>query len=187
MWVDPVGVLHRLVKGSAENALQPHGQPIFFAGQLFSEHAPGPFFYPVTLAFDTSFITLTLALVGVGHYTIWRRRTRPPLDGVAFWLLMAYAACLTLGMSLAGKQVGGRYLLPVHLVLELAAAIGLVGLVYLATRSAGRGRRWARPLFSVGTIVLVVLLQALVALSYAPDYGAHHNHLLGGNRVADEV
>jgi hypothetical protein len=162
----------------------PEQQSIFFAGRLYIGENPGVLFYPVTLAFNSTFVTLTLGLVALGHYTVWRKRvTSPPLQALHFWLLVAYAVLFTIQMSTGGKRYG-RYILPTHLVLEVLAAVGLVGLIDLvrsALRNRGTRLVGALPVLLIG---LAIGLQALVTLPFAPDYGAHHNYLLGGNQVA---
>ena len=70
---------------------------------------------------------------------------------------------------------------------DVLAAVGLVSVIDLvARRRVGRDDRLARALPGV-LVGVVVGLQAMIALPYAPDFGAHHNHLLGGNRVAVNV
>ncbi|MFQ5666594.1 MAG: hypothetical protein ACE5I7_09200, partial [Candidatus Binatia bacterium] len=184
MWVRPLSVLSGMFAGVHEHVEDPHLLPVFFAGEIYRHTRPSVFFYPVTLAFDSSFVTLTLALLAVGHYTLWRRRMRLRLEPLGFWLLTAYAFFFTVQMALGAKQ-WGRYLLPVHLVLELLAAVGLVGLISLMAEATGaRGARGAQATVLAG---LAVGLQALVAATHLPNYGAHHNYLLGGNLAAAHV
>jgi hypothetical protein len=182
MWVKPLSVLKSMATAKEIRLSRTHPNPRFFAGRVYVDERPSIFLYPVTLAFNSTFLTLTLSLVALGHYTLWRRRGRPPLRPVSFWLLVAYAFFFTLQMAIGAKQ-DERYVLPVHLALDVLAAVGLVGLVELVRQAASsRHVRLARA--SGALIGLAVGLQMLVALLYAPNYGAHHNHLLGGNRVA---
>jgi hypothetical protein len=186
MWVKPLFVLGTIFAGTNQHVLQPHPMPRFFAGQLHTGERPNILFYPVSLAFNSTFVTLTLSLMAIGFYTVLRRRIRPPLRPTLFWLLAAYAGFFTLQMTIAAKQTP-RYVLPVHLALDVLAGVGGVGLVDLMRRAATvrPGRLAGAPISALAG--LVIGLQALVALAYAPHYGTHHNHLLGGNRVAVKV
>jgi hypothetical protein len=186
MWVKPLSVLKSMATAKEVRLSRTHPNPRFFAGRVYVDERPSIFFYPVTLAFNSTFLTLTLSLAALGYYTLWRRRTRPPLRPVSFWLLVAYACFFTLQMAIGAKQ-DERYVLPVHLALDVLAAVGLVGLVELVQQAAAsRHVRLVRVL--PGALIgLTVGLQVMVALLYAPNYGAHHNHLLGGNRVAVRV
>jgi hypothetical protein len=68
--------------------------------------------------------------------------------------------------------------------MEVLGAVGLVGLTGLLQQAVVDQRpRLARALPGALT-GLAIGLQAMVALPFAPDYGAHHNYLLGGNQVA---
>lgn len=182
MWVRPLDTLQRMTGGVRYRLAEGHYRR-FFAGQIYENVRPPIWFYPTTLVLKSSFLTLTLGLVAVGHYTLWRRRGKPPLRPITFWLLVAFVFFFMLQMAVGFDQTS-RYVLPASLVLEVLAAVGLGGLVELLGRAAvGRGSKLMRAL-PTALIAIAVGLQALVALPYAPDYGAHHNHLLGGNRVA---
>jgi 4-amino-4-deoxy-L-arabinose transferase-like glycosyltransferase len=186
MWVKPLFVLTDMFARTKYYALNPHIYSRFFAGRLYLGERPGVFFYPATLAFSSTFLTLTLSLTALGHYTLWRNRIRPPLRPLTFWLLIAYTFCFAIQMTISAKQ-RPSYVLPAHLALNVMAGVGIVGLVAMIRQAAtAQCTRLARILIPA-LLVLVVGLQASVALSYAPYYGAHHNHLLGGNRVAVKV
>jgi hypothetical protein len=119
----------------------------------------------------------------VGGYTIWRQRTKLPVPSVTFWLLVAYGVFFVVQMLLSAKQIV-RYVLPTQATIEILAAIGLVWLGTLL----GQAVRDARPTLArrlpALLIGLAIGLQAVVTLPFAPDYGAHFNYLLGGNRTA---
>lgn len=182
MWVNPMGVIGMVLSGAEEHLLNPHIKPRFFFGQVY-EDVTLPVYYLVALALNSSFLTLPLVLIALGHYGLWRRCVDLPLRPRVFWLLLAYACFFTLQMMLGSKQTE-RYTLPAHLALEILAAVGLVGLIGLLQRAIhAQHARLAGALPAI-LITLTVGLQAVAALPYAPAYGAHQNHLLGGNRVA---
>jgi hypothetical protein len=183
MWVQPLEVVQEVLVRVAGHLEEGHPNR-FFAGRIYDKVRPPVLFYPVAMVFKSSFLTLTLAPVALGHYTLWRKRGRLPLKPMTFWLLGAYALFFTIQMTIGADQ-DFRYILPTSLMLEVLAAAGLAGIIELLSRAtAGRDDTPLARTLPAGLVGLVVVLQALVTLPYAPDYGAHHNQLLGGNRVA---
>jgi hypothetical protein len=186
MWEHPKEVLGKLFSGASQHLANPHIRKRFFAGQILVKEQPSIVFYPTTMLFNSTFITLTLALAALRLYTLWRKRVILPLPPVVFWLLVAYAGFFTIQMTIGAKQVE-RYVLPAQVMLDLVAAVGLVGVAGLLREALAKARpRLARTL-PPGLIGLAVGLQALVGVIHAPDYGAHHNYLLGGNLTAQRV
>lgn len=179
MWVEPLRVLREMIGGTVSHVTDPHPLPRFFNGRIYVDTRPGILFYPAIMAFNSSFVTLVLCLAALGCYTLWRRRARPVLPPVTFWLLVAYVFFFTLQMALGAKQ-SDRYNMPAQLALEILAAVGLVGASGLIQPALSRNL--APPLTAVA-----IGLQALVTLPFMPDYGAHRNYLLGGNRIAVNV
>jgi len=161
MWARPVDTLARVFAFAETTVARPHQHQMFFLGRVYTGTNLGILYYPITIAFNSTFITTTLCVVAIGHYTLWRKRVTPPLRP--------------------------HYALPDYLMLELIAAVGLVGLADIV----GEAMATVRPRLGQtlpGAMIGVGLgLQALVALPFAPDYGAHHNYLLGGNRVAVQM
>jgi len=185
MWVEPAAVVQEVVASIGFQIETAH-KGRFFAGQIYDRKHPPVLFYPAILAFKSSFLTLTLVLAGLGRYVVWPKRGKLPLQPLTFWLLAAYVFFFTVQMTIGAHQ-DARYILPASVALEVLAAVGLVGVLEM-TQQATMGREgWSARALPVWLLSLVVGLQALIALPYAPNYGAHHNHLLGGNRVAVKV
>lgn len=181
MWVAPGDVFSRIFSRTSDHFTLGHDRR-FFAGQVFNWDHPPLTFYPVHLVFLTSFVTLVLFAVATGLYLFRRRRGELPVRPVVFWLLAAYVFFFTAQMTIGASQVS-RYILPALLMMVVMAAVGLVGVVG-ALRRALDGEDARKGWLPAAVVGAVVGLQALVVLPYAPNYGAHHNHLLGGNRTA---
>ncbi len=181
MWADPLRVLRGLHYGVRTAAFRPHEKLMFFLGEIYPGTAP-LLFYPVALAFRSTFVTLTLACAAILLYAAHRKPQRSTPAPVVFWMIVAYVFFFTLQMALSSKQAGARYAHPAQVGLEIVAAAGLAALAGQVRRQLANGGR-ARSV-AAGLIALAVVLQAAVALPYAPDYGAHHNLLLGGNPAA---
>ncbi len=180
MWVMPLTALRSIILGTGQHVTEPHILR-FFAGQLYTRVRPPITYYPVTLAFNSSFVTLTLALAGIAIYVVPRWRAHAPLSAPVFGLMLAYAGFFILQMTIGAKEVD-RYILPAHAMVEVIAAAGLAALIGLI--QAGLMTPAARSRVAASLLVLATGLQAAAALPYAPDYGAQHNHLLGGNLTA---
>jgi hypothetical protein len=183
MWVNPIWALSNLASGLSAGVLRPHRRPMFFAGQIYEAQAPPLFFYPTVLAYQSTFVTLTLAVAAVLLYAFHRSKLRLPVQAAIFWLIVAYVVLFTVEMALGSKQPGGRYVYPAQVALELVAAVGLVALATAVGESWTRSPSRAASVRSA-LVLGVVALQAVIAVPYAPDYGAHHNSLLGGNPTA---
>ena len=176
MWVAPVETLTAIWQGINKHVQNPHAYN-FFAGRIIAGDA-GLLFYPATIAWKSTFLTLPGALIAA-VLTI-RRCWRRNAERAALWLLV-YVLAFMLMMSLAaGKET--RYLLPVFPALDLLAAWGIVTLgEKLAQRSAA-ARRWLP-----AVLVLLLAGQGVAVLRNHPYYGVHHNLLLGGTPVAVRV
>jgi 4-amino-4-deoxy-L-arabinose transferase-like glycosyltransferase len=185
MWVEPRVIVAEILERLTGHLGEAH-EGRFLLGRVYDEMRPPVLFYPLTFAFNSSFVTLTLAFVALGQYTLWREQITLPLKPLIFWLLVAYVLFFTIQM-LIGSDQDARYIFPAYLMLEVLAAIGLVGVIELVQQATkGRESDWLRA-FPAAMVALAVGMQALIALPFAPNYGAHHNQLLGGNRVAVKV
>jgi hypothetical protein len=155
-------------QGYRLHADEPRENPILYRG-VIAIHDPGPRFYLDVLLFRTTFLTLPFALV-------WPLFLggRPREERLCAGLLVAFALFYFVQVSL-GTWKDGRYLLPVFLVLDVLAGLGL--------------SRWAERLPRAGPLVagLLVAVQAMAVLSRHPYYGTHYNALMGGPQAALRV
>lgn len=176
LWVAPRRTLGAVYSGLKGAVIQEHERTMFFLGETYTSRPP-LLFYPVFLFLRSTFVTVTLALAAFVPYLARVRRQRLPLAPGPFWLLVLFVVAFTGQMMLSSKQPGGRYLHPANLGFEILAGVGLAWLAQALGRRAG-----ART--ALAAVLGGVALQAVVSLPYAPDYGAHHNQLFGGNPVA---
>ncbi|MBN1121962.1 MAG: glycosyltransferase family 39 protein [Anaerolineae bacterium] len=184
MWVKPIRTPGAVFLLSTDKVITTHPNPTFFAGRIYSpEESPNRLFWLVALALNSSFLTLTLFLFALGSYTFWKKCWKPSLHPQYFWLLFAYLFFFLLQLTLSNKQMQ-RYLLPVHLVMEILAGVGLAGFITLLKNAIGEDRLMLQQALPASLAVIVTGLQIGLLIPYAPDYGAYHNQLLGGNRAA---
>jgi hypothetical protein len=166
LWVQPGASLALIYEqGYRLHADEPRENPILYRGAI-AIHDPGPRFYLDVLLFRTTFLTLPFAFVCLLFLV-----SRPREERLSLGLLVAFALFYFVQVSL-GTWKDGRYLLPVFLILDILAGLGL--------------SRWAERLPRVGLLVagLLVAAQALAMLSRHPYYGTHYNALMGGPQAA---
>jgi 4-amino-4-deoxy-L-arabinose transferase-like glycosyltransferase len=190
LWVD-VGAAYRALREGVEvEGGQPHMLGNFFLGREVA--APGPLFYPATLALRlTPWALLGLLVLPL----VWRRLDADERRTVA--LLAAYALLFVVALSVFPKKFN-RYALPAFPALDIVAAGGLVALARYGSQVVGcrlqigqratlrnRAAHKATPpttlnwtaLFGL-TALLVPTIATLVAMH--PYHIAYFNPLLGG-------
>jgi hypothetical protein len=182
MWIDPLETLSTMLeRGALRHAEQTHPFPQFFLGQ--NVRGPGLLYYPVSLAWKTTLITLPSLVL-----TIWFLiRRRDGEDRRLQWYLLIYAVAFLAQMSLGAKRLS-RYVLPAFLAVDVLAAWGLMQ-VADASRAVLQKLKWLQRRGAVPTMIIAVplLLQTVAVLRHHPYYGTHYNLLLGGSRVAQYV
>lgn len=174
LWVSPAQVAARLNEIAGrhiESALR----PTYFMGE--TTFAPGPFYYPVTLAFRLSPLVFLGLILAIG--LIIRHRGILAVSGArlgnrGYGVLALFGLWIVLflaGISLAAKKFD-RYALPVVPPLLLLAALAWFGWPRF------RSRRW---------LVGLIGLQAAFWLFYAAYPLTAVNPLLGGPFTARYV
>lgn len=181
MWVEPVGVLKKIVENTLLEGGRTHPNPTFFNG-ISAVQDPGFPYYITTILWRTSLVSLPLAVLGlfVALFDIKRRRLR---YRQSLWWLILYMILFLIQMSLSAKK-GQRYLLPFFLALDVLAGVGLVWIVGQAPRLL---RQSLPHRAGIAIIVLILVGQAILVLSHHPYYGTHFNRLMGGARTAQHI
>ncbi len=206
MWVDPLGTVQGVLDTAFGYAATPHATSKFFLGKMVAD--PGPWFYLVVLAFRTSPLTLLGLAIAL---PLLLGNEKAPKGNLA--ALLAYACLFTILMTLGAKKFD-RYMLPSILALDIVAAWGLVELGRLVSQRLGRRSKFQAPnskgrqlwtldsstepssraqaeglaeVLGLGTLVVLLLLQAGHILSYHPYYLSYYNPLLGGSPRAVQV
>jgi 4-amino-4-deoxy-L-arabinose transferase-like glycosyltransferase len=177
LWVTPIDTYRQVLAGSLQMARAGHDFGTFFYGTTYHgvQSLAFAFYYPVSLLWRLTPVTLVgaiLVLVGIvfRSHTLVPKRVRGPLA-----ILSGYALLYLIGMSLGAKKFD-HYLLPVYPVLDLLAAVGIVG----AVRSFRIGQARMRPVLACALVAGALVGQLASALSAAPYYLPYFNPLLGG-------
>jgi len=179
LWTEPLAAADKILAAALQHTEEPHPYQQFFAGRIFTD-GPGPFYYLATLAWKLTLVTLPAVIVA---FIVLIRRRKSGIDDRFWYYLIIYMAGFLLMMVLATKK-WGRYILPVFLVLDLLAALGLVEFAHwFGGKDRFRSLRWL-PTIIVTTFLI---LQAALVIRHHPYYGTHHNLLLGGSQVAQHI
>ena len=209
VWVDPLGTVQRVLDTASGYAAVPYDTSRFFMGKAVAE--PGPWFYPVVLAFRTTPLTgfglvVAILLLFSGREHVKRENVKRETNKGQIGNLvaiLAYACFFTMLMTLWAKKYD-RYILSSILALDIVAAWGLVGLGEFVGQYIGRRfkfqvpssrshKLWTLDLelgtrnLELGTLIILLLLQAGYIISYHPYYLAYYNPLLGGTARAVQV
>jgi 4-amino-4-deoxy-L-arabinose transferase-like glycosyltransferase len=176
-WVDLGDAIYSMYGQARYDGAVPHAWGNFFLGQAVAD--PGPFFYPVALAFRLTPWTLLGLLAAIGA-ALGRRRELP--NRTALGLLTVFALVFLVMISTLAKKFD-RYALPMFPALDMIAAIGLLWLAALIGRwIAARGLD-PRRLVTLGWLVLISVAGANL-LWFHPYEIAYYNQALGGSRTA---
>ncbi|MGD8996926.1 MAG: glycosyltransferase family 39 protein, partial [Anaerolineae bacterium] len=178
MWVKPGKVLSNMYEGVSHHVETPHPSPNFFAGQVVERL--GPLYYPATLGWKTTLVSLTGTVATILFLFRWRQRE----EGWELpWYVVIYVGAFLLMMTLGAKK-WARYVLPAFAGLDVLAGWGVVRVAH-----AAGNQPWARKRTWIPTAIVAVALvaQGAIVLRRHPYYGTHHNILLGGSRVAQRV
>ncbi|MEZ4731040.1 MAG: hypothetical protein R3E79_28300 [Caldilineaceae bacterium] len=185
LWGDAFGILLRIVNEMRSYA-GGHVNPNFFNGQVVDD--PGPLFYPTVLLWRATPATLIGCLLLLWP-ALWRSDLlqRAPVRRSVISLLLF--ALLFLGLMTAGAKKFERYLAPALAALDLAAALGWVGLwqmSYSYFRFPGLKTK-VLPTAVTGLIVVTVLLHGALSAWCYPYYLTYYNPLVGGARTAPRL
>ena len=171
-----VRTVWRVFDGVAWAITTPHNVEHFFLGQVVYD--PGWLYYPLVLCIRTTPLTLPLAL-GACLF-LWKKHRE---EGYArqFQIalgLVAVVLLFTLCLSLTSKKFS-RYLLPAFPMLEILAAIGFFeflkwGYSYINSRF-GTEATPQKLIFSIVTILCLLLIQILPVLRLHPYYSTYYN------------
>jgi hypothetical protein len=184
LWVAPVETYRRVLSGSLRMARMGHDWGTFFYGTTYRADWSLPYavYYPVSLLWRLTPVALgglVLVLVGIAGRD---RILVPGLLRVSVVILAGDALLYLVTMSLGAKKFD-HYLLPVYPVLDVLAAVGIVG----AARLLQRQRARLGPFLAAMVLVGAVGGQLASADSVAPYYLPYFNPVLGGVPRASEA
>lgn len=171
LWVQPQESIRFIIEEGILTKVNPtHALPRFYRGDILVGD-PGITYYLDTLLFRTTFVTLPFAILGLGRGLLRRQ------DRASKFLLAVFALLYFTQMILGGRKEE-RYMLPILLVVDAFAALGIVWLVdHVLTDPRGR----------IALTAVLVSAQACLVLARHPYYGTHYNGLLGGAQTASRV
>jgi hypothetical protein len=188
MWVQPVATIQAILSAAGEEAVEGHSKALFFSGMALSGD-PGPLFYPITYLWQTTPVTLAGLALAAGIWLWALVQGRRPQGWQTVGLLLLFALSFLAFMTLGSKKFA-RYLLPAYMPLDLVAGAGWVW-------AAGFLSTWSRLNRQPSTVssqqsvwallLLLLILQAALALPHYPYYFTYFNPLMGGSARAPDV
>ncbi|NOK60079.1 MAG: hypothetical protein GFH27_549291n272 [Chloroflexi bacterium AL-W] len=169
LWVEPLRVYELFRAGVVVEGGEPHDLGNFFLGR--ADDAPGPLYYPMALILRSTPITFFGVLLLPFVFHIIPRPSRQ--HGYS---LIGFIFLFVVAMSIFPKKFD-RYLVPVFPMIDIMAAVGLVGGIQFAVRimRVGWQSKWA-----TGALSIVGILAFANALFWHPYGIAAFNQLLGG-------
>jgi hypothetical protein len=185
----PIDTMSRMIRFALAEGGQPHGPGNFFMGQPVS--VPGPLFYPVTLLYRLTPVTL-LGIVCLVLVSWWRpgvlKSARPA------WVLIGLIVGFALFMNLGAKKLD-RYILPAVPLIGVLAGCGLWAVTHwllmrisLESGTLGRALTWDGNARLVTALPLLVLLfQPISWQSVLPYPLSYYNPLVGGGAAAQRM
>jgi hypothetical protein len=171
MWTVPGEALGIMIERTGRHTTTAHVNPVYFRGTSHIDD-PGPWYYIYTIAFKSSWLSASLALLGL--LVLWKL---PQPRRRSAMLVVAYVVCFGLQMTLGAKKAL-RYLLPLFPMFDVLAALGW------ESWRQGVARLVHHPRVPWVTFALPLAVLAVGVLLLHPYYGIHHNWLWGGIQAA---
>lgn len=189
MWVDPVHTVYKLGTGVYYNVTHFHVGGGYFMGEIM--HSVNPFYYPVTLLLRLTPVSSIFSVLAIIFFSFGALKIKKPeyisdRDYKNIGILLLYIVLFFSVMMTGSKQML-RYLLPIFLVIDILAAIGIYYVIYgiISRINKNKGFNLA-PKTKWFTIffVIIILFQAFSSLPLCPYYRSYYNPMLGGSEKA---
>lgn len=143
----------------------------FFLGKVVSN--PGWLFYPFMLSIESTPFAIPLAIGGM--VWLWKQKKENTTTAEQLRIGVSFLGCIllfTLCLFLTARKFN-RYLLPVFLMLDVLAGIGLFYMVkWLGTRMK---KTYFRRVAHAACVALILLLTAVPVFALHPYYGTYYN------------
>lgn len=186
MWVRPVQTISTIVTQGAGHFETDSNLPRYFNGRIIPSKDFGIqywYFYPVSYLYRSTPVVLAGLALAVWAFVKKRFPLNAPAVRFALLSLLLFVTVFTLFLG-AGDKKFDRYLAPIYAPLDIVAGLGWSSLLLsLGKKSAHSLLRYA----PYAAALVVIFLQAALALNTAPYYLAYYNPLLGGARQAANV
>jgi 4-amino-4-deoxy-L-arabinose transferase-like glycosyltransferase len=194
LWSTPAMALSGYSNKILGEGSNPFVNAQFFLGQTVSD--PGPLFYPVSIIFRMTPVTLIGILL---MPLVLRQHTQE--KSAQRRILVILTACILFWMLVMtlGPKKFDRYLLPIWPLLLVLAATGWDELLRLIQHWITQTTRQnnhqtakhtfplAHRLLPIGLLSILATLLLYPVIAYHPAYLSYYNPLLGGGRMAQQI
>lgn len=172
MWVNPSKVVKKMYNDS--RTVVESGHEEVFMGQITQD--PGPLYYPISLAYKLSPLTLGLFAMGLvlllRSVVLYRVKILKTDKMLLVYLLGFFIVYFT-AIELSQKKID-RYLLPLFPVIFVFTSYYLMKIFHFTKN----------PHLQKGIWFIVALNFAIPLITYFPYYFVYNNPLFGGTRTA---
>jgi 4-amino-4-deoxy-L-arabinose transferase-like glycosyltransferase len=155
----------------------------FFLGKVVSN--PGWLFYPFVLSIESTPFTIPLAIGGM--VWLWKQKKENTPIAQQLRIAISFLGCIllfTLCLSLTARKFN-RYLLPVFLMLDVLAGIGLFYTVkWIGARMK---KTYFRRVAHAACVALILLLTAVPVFALHPYYGTYYNLCWKGTNISEII
>jgi hypothetical protein len=179
LWAAPQETVTAIMTFSENAAVVGHETTQVFNGEVIVGD-PGPWYYPVTLAWRLSPLTIAGVALFLALLLFARRTVVRDHEGFPLLIVGGFGLVYFLGMTLAAKKFD-RYILPDYQVLVLLSVLGWMGVGALIWRHHTVLARVAVVLL----IGVVLAAQGAIAVSTRPYGLDYFSPLLGGISAAE--
>lgn len=173
LWTNPKRVFSKMYNSSKTVVDEGHDEKFFGVSNL----NPGPFFYPVVLAFKLSppvFITFIISLFYFPFLFLKELRSRNLGVNGLYYFLFVFLIGYFIAFELANKKID-RYLLPLFPIIFILCSLTFIKLIALVRNITFK--------FLIYSIALFFLIYPLY--TYYPYYFVYNSPLFGGNKAAE--
>lgn len=182
MWVQPLAALEYLWQTGFSQAANRSvwGDEVFFWGQVIKGGDPGPWFYPVAVAFRTTPLTwlgLTTVIFWLGQQFIRRKHRAFAATGQ----LLLFALLMLVELTFIISKVD-RFLTIIFPILSILTAIGanllIDGVKPYVSKISG---------VTAALVIIIMMAQLTQTVPAHPYYYTYWNPLVGGGQTATNL
>jgi len=188
MWVDPAGMIGKILSISSDRLAEGINFRLFFNGQTLYGDEFGWYFYPLSFAWRSSpVILLGLAAAAAAYFKRWGVMAETKIRQMVIGLVMA-GFFFSLEMGLGALKMD-RYIIPVHLALGLVSVLGWLSAAQQVASRRQRSEKLAgyKNRILAGVVVLLLMAQVWQLAGTYPYNYAYYNPLFGGTKAAEEM
>lgn len=173
LWTNPKRIFSKMYNSSKTVVDEGHDEKFFGVSTL----DPGPFFYPVVLAFKLSPVVLVLFVISLFYFPflfLRELKEKNLRDRGIYYFLFIFLIGYFIVFEVANKKID-RYLLPLFPIIFTLSSFTFIKLISFVKD------------FKFKFLIYLILITCFVypLYSYFPYYFVYNSPLFGGNKAAE--